>query len=623
MLRTLVYIFVFAGLSLWWPVAPASAVEDADELSRSLGLSAEEGGTISRFPRPASKIAENVTIITADDIARVNAHTLADVLQTVAGVQLDEVTTPGTFSFISVLGTTTRHIQLLIDGVPQNFLSADNIADPGSIPVQMIDRVEIIKGAASAAWGSALGGVINVLTKSPNAEQTVGGIASASLGEQSTTDARAEITGTAGKLGYYLTGGNIHSQGLIPGNGTTLNHLFAKLTYDLPTGGNLAFGFDLRDNSPGQGTFPKYDYTGTGNIDNLSGRLTFTHPLADRLNLSVQASGGRRSISTQQGPISEPFLYRDGAAKEIFHNAKAEINWGDAEVNVVGGIDFQSVDIWQRELVTMDPAANFTASFKRTGAYLNGTYTIGRVSILPGVRFDHSNLVEDALSYTLGATVRLTDNTILRAYGARGYSLPMINNVEVLNGRRQLQNLWTVQAGVESAAIPYLWVKGTFFYNNIWNIQTFTGTLGDGGVVLAEQTRQGFDAELRTSPIYGVALSAGYTYSDSRDKKTGLELTGDTGPREGLKLGVNYDNSAIGSRASLLGNYVYYNLPGYDSKLSSIIWDLHLTQKLFPSRELSPEIFFSLHNIFNDDQYQFDLRPNTPRWVEGGMRYRF
>jgi len=624
LLRALVYIVIFTCIIFSAALSPAAARgEDEDDVARSLGLAADDPNTSSRFPRPASKIAEDVTVVTADDIARINAHTLADVLQTVPGVQLDEVTSPGTFSFFSVLGTTTKHVQLLIDGVPQNLLSTDNLVDPGTIPVQMIDRVEIIKGAASAAYGSALGGVINVFTKSPMRERKGAGLLSASLGERSTSDSRVELSGTTGSLGYFVTGGVLHTQGLFPGNGATLMHGLGKVSYDLPGRGNVTLTLDARDNSQGQGSFPKYDFTGTGDIDNLSGSLTISYPVRDRLSFQLQGYGGRHRMSARQGALAEDTVYLDAASREVFRGAKGGITWGDAERNVTAGFDFERVDIRQTELVSRLPDFNYTASFERWGAYLNGTYSIGRLSILPGVRLDQSNLLEDAFSYTLGGTLRLTDSTIVRAYAARGYSVPDITNVQVVNGHRQLQNVETVQAGLESAAIPFLWLKATYFYNNIWNIEKQSGHIGNVTITLAEQVRKGFDTELRTSPVYGVALSAGYTYSDSRDKKTGAELTGDTGPRESLKLGINYDNRRLGTRGALLGNHVYWNLPGYDAKTSAIIWDLHLTQKLFPREELSPELFFSVHNIFNDDQYQFDLRPNTPRWVEGGLRYRF
>lgn len=601
--------------------APATG-EEPNELSRSLDLSGDETVATSRFPRPVSKIAENVTVITAADIVRLNAHTLAEVLQTVPGIQLDQLQTPGSAVFFSVLSTGSRHILVQIDGVPQNMLSADNLAHIGSIPVQMIERVEIIKGAASAAWGSALGGVINVSTKSPATDRPAGGAASASIGEHATTDLRAELSGTVERFGYYLTGGTIRSDGLSTGNPVNFNHGFGKLSYDLPNRGKVTLGVDLRDNSLGLEETVAFNQHDTGEIKYLNGYLTLQYPLAEELTLELNGRGGRRETSVKFASLTEPVLFRDASVTEIHHGAGLGLHWGDAETNLSGGLEYENNEIKSRESVRQAPQTNFDLSLDRWSAYLNGTYSLGALSILPGFRFDHTNLAQDALSYTLGATFRLTDSTILRAYTARGYSMPMLNNLETENGKRELQNIWTFQAGAETSAIPYLWLKGTLFYNNIWKIQSFDVTALT--VARREHIRQGVDLELRTSPLYGLALTSGYTYTDARDKETKAELTsGESGPRQGLKLGVNYDNSAVGLRGALTGNYVDWHQPQLPPKDHDVIWDLHLSQKLFPLDDMSPELFFSARNIFNGDQYQIDFHRNNPRWFEAGARCRF
>lgn len=53
---------------------------------------------------------------------------------------------------------------LLLDGVRLN-QNSSGAALSHFIPLGIIKRVEIIKGAASSSWGSALGGVINIITK--------------------------------------------------------------------------------------------------------------------------------------------------------------------------------------------------------------------------------------------------------------------------------------------------------------------------------------------------------------------------------------------------------------------------------------------------------------------------
>ncbi len=626
-LRAKVFLPLLALLSA---LAAAPAQAD-DEVFTSLGLAGDEQvSTTSHFPRPLSKIAENVTVVTADDIARLNAHTLAEVLQTIPGIQLDQVRTPGSFTFFNIHNSNSRHIQLLIDGVPQNFLSADNLVLVGTIPVQQIERVEVVKGAASVAWGSALGGVVNVITKSPDPERAVGGSASASAGEELTTDLRGELSGTVDRFGYYLSGGNLYSQGLMPGNRMNFSHAFGKITYDLPTKGRFTLGLDYRRSNFGLEDVPDQpfpnDFHDKGGFRNASGYLSFSQPLADRLSLETNVRLGRRELLTTLGNLSIPDLFGDGTVREDYRGGDLRLFWGDSDTNVSSGIEYEHSDLRSRERIQQDPLSNFDLTLDRWGTYLNASHTLGRLTVLPGLRYDRSNLYGGTVSCNLGATFRLTDTALLRAYAARGYSLPIVSMQSVSNGSKQLQNIWTVQAGVESSAIPYLWLKGTYFYSALWKIEDFDFSTTPATVTLKERRKQGFEVEGRTSPLYGFALSGGYTFTETRDE-SGALLQSDgsqPAPPHGMKLGLSYDNDDLGLRGLLFGNYIWWNAPASsDARYKAMVWDLHLTKKLCPKRDQSPELFFSVHNLFSGAQYSDSLYKNPSRWVEGGVRFWF
>lgn len=617
---------LFLTLCLAALLIPSLSWGEGDEGTVELFSAGQEQiTTTSRFPRPISKIAENISVITAADIERLNAHTLAEVLHSLPGIQLDQIQTPGNFTFFSIQGNVNRHILVQIDGVPQNFLSADSMAEPGSIPVQMIERVEVIKGGASAAWGSALGGVVNIITKSPNPEHKGSGMVSGSIGSSSTIDSRAELSGSVDRLGYYLTAGDLRSDGLTPGTQVRFGHGFGKLTYDLPAKGKITFGLDLRDKSLGLEDSVLYDYHDSGVSRYTSGYLAFHYSLTERLVLDLSAYVGRRFMSAKWGALTVPDLFLDASNLELYQGSKLDLVWGDAEIGLTAGLEYEHHDLRQRETVSQDPVYNFDIALDRWSGHLNGIWTFGRLSILPGFRLDHTNLLDDAFSYTLGATFQVSGSTTLRAYAARGYSMPVINNLAILNGQRRNQNVQTVQAGIETTAVPYLWLKGTLFYNNIWNIQSFDTTAIPTIVTLHDQVRQGAELELRTSPLYCLSMTGGYTFSDSWDKDTKAELTSnESGPRQNVKLGLNYDDSDIGLRGALTGNYVWWNVPAYQNgNLQSVIWDMHLNWKPFLKKELSPELFFSVRNIFNGNQFITDFKPNAPRWFEGGVRVRF
>ncbi len=182
----------------------------------------------TRSPQPVSHVAENMTVVTAADIERMNAHTLADVLNTVTGVEVWSGFAPGQKANAYVLGAVEPHVTVIMDGVVRNYLFT-KFADIGMIPVQNIEKVEIIKGPASSVWGSALGGVINIITKSGRLTDQ-GGLLSGAYGAKDFGDFRAEARGKQDRFGYYLTAGRLQSRDLAPSTSTSENSAYTKLS---------------------------------------------------------------------------------------------------------------------------------------------------------------------------------------------------------------------------------------------------------------------------------------------------------------------------------------------------------------------------------------------------------
>jgi len=591
-----------------------------DEVFQSIGLSAEELQVSTfRFLRPASKIAENVTVITAADIERLNTHTLAEVLNSIPGVQLQHNSnrTPGgdaTDFFLQGASANTGQVLVLIDGVRLNYNTAGG-SDVFAVSVQHIERVEVLKGAASAAWGPALGGVVNVITKTPNQEKQLSGEVSASLGEHTTTDTRGEITGTVGNLGYYLSGGKLHSQGLLPNNHTDNNNGYFKLLYNLPSRGTVTFGgsiWEYGNGDEGPWTAPSPGATGIAN-DKLEGHqaysyFTVSQPLADRLTLEVTGKGSyleKRTTWGDKNPDGSVTYWNFFFDREAIWGCGAKLLWGDSTNGITSGIDYE-----HGELATNNGVDHY--QFDRYGIYANGNFTTGPLTVIPGIRYDVTGIAGDFASYTFGATFRLTDKTLLRAYGANGYGLPRLDTSHF---NQKPQEVYTVQTGIETSDIPYLWLKGTLFYNRLRN--AFANETGEPQ--LSHQTKQGFEVETRTVPWQGFSITGGYTYNDSRDDSHDRQKNE---PWHIGKLGLLYDNRGLGLNAIATGSYVWWNSNLYGAKYNTVLWDLHLNQKL-PVGPLAPELFFSVRNLLNETQRISGLYDNAPRWFEGGVRFKF
>ena len=601
---------------------PVFAEDDALETLGIIDTPTEPLVTTSRIPRPTSKIDENITIITAADISRLNAHTLADVLQTVPGIQLDYMRTPSTFAFFNIQGALSTTVMVLVDGIRQNDFD-QNIALLGTIPVQQIERIEIVKGAASSAWGSALGGVINIITKSPNPERPLSGMVSASTGTQFTADARTELSGTLDRFGYYLTAGHLRSDGLSANTGANQNNVYGKFTYLLPDNGTATFGLSHLKSQPG---LDEADTINWGFIhDNNEYRRTnaflkFTQPLGNKLTLDIDGFLTDRDDHTKfggrdgQGAIT---FFNDYTASDSSRGANARLTWGDSQQNLVAGLEYAHVKASYRDIMSVDPPT-YDRSWDHWELYANGAYSIGELTILPGVRFDATGTSGDTMSYSLGATYQLTEKTTLRAYGAEGHSLASPRSP----GKDMLQKIRTIQGGIESGVIPYLWLKGTYFNNDLRN------SISSGAYTITDQNREGFEVEVRTIPFYGVSLASGYTYLYAKNNDTGERLQTDstqTVPPHIVKVALNYDNTNFGLRGALTGNYVWWNSQAsYSSQSSGMVWDLHLNWKLKPISGLSPELFFSGHNLFNAVQTTYaPIYPNASRWFDGGLRVNF
>lgn len=123
----------------------------------------------SRFADPVARVAANVSVITAEDIAQSPATSLPDLLQTVAGVVTRSFGgSMGVDATVDIRGfgeTAGSNTLVLVDG--QRLSPVDSGAlDWAAIPLSAIERIEVIRGGGTVAFGDrATGGVINVITR--------------------------------------------------------------------------------------------------------------------------------------------------------------------------------------------------------------------------------------------------------------------------------------------------------------------------------------------------------------------------------------------------------------------------------------------------------------------------
>jgi vitamin B12 transporter len=577
--------------------------------------------TPSRYPKSISRVAENVTIVTADQIKAINAHTVTDVLNTVTGVQVAAWGGPGSFSDVLIEGSDPRHVLVLIDGVSQNSLS-EGKADIGAIPVQNIERIEIVKGPASSAWGSSLGGVVNIITKSPDDTRKIGGIASASIGTKYTGDYRGEVSGRVGSFGYYMNGGGLESEGLLPNDSFHGGNMYTKLKLAATERADLTFTFGYNSGSRGDGEIPAYDLAFDSDFTYLFSTLSLNYLVDNDLFLDLSLRTARRETQNFFDQLSTGIRlnYMTLSATDKEFGGTAKLTWIQKMHQLVGGVDF--------DLAELESAAvtNGSQRLDKWAIFVNDTLTLGRFSLIPGIRYDYTSSNGDFWSPSLGATCNLAASTILRAYVARGFSIPPLAftyAIGIGNPDLKVERVWSYAAGFETAALRYLWLKTMFFRNDIKDL-VGTDILPDGGVMLVnkeKERRQGVEVEVKTMPVYNLSLLAGYAFVDAKNLVTGEQVTGIAS--DTVDVGIQYDDRKS-FLAVLKGHYIWWHMNPQDKgSYTTMIWDLNLAKKIYSVAETAASLFFTAHNLFNGSQYPVDPFRNPGRWFEGGVRFSF
>ncbi|MGM8361298.1 TonB-dependent receptor plug domain-containing protein [Flavobacterium sp. ARAG 55.4] len=121
--------------------------------------------TGTRTERVLSSLPLPMTIITSDAIVKSGVTRLSEILNEQTGIIL--IPDESGFEGIQMQGLDAAYTMIMIDGVPLVGRSSGAL-DLSRVSVGNIERIEIVKGASSALYGSeAMGGVINVITKRP------------------------------------------------------------------------------------------------------------------------------------------------------------------------------------------------------------------------------------------------------------------------------------------------------------------------------------------------------------------------------------------------------------------------------------------------------------------------
>lgn len=157
--------------------------------------------TASRTPQLRTNVIGDVTVIDREEIERIGAGSIADVLRLQPGVQVSTNGGAGTESSIYLRGTGSEQIVILVDGLRINSATLGRTSLE-NIPLAQIEKIEILRGSASSLYGAdAVGGVIQIFTRKNLSEKPLIN-AAVGLGSFNTKTAEFGINGGINALKY-------------------------------------------------------------------------------------------------------------------------------------------------------------------------------------------------------------------------------------------------------------------------------------------------------------------------------------------------------------------------------------------------------------------------------------
>ncbi len=193
----------------------------------ALAQSSQLGETVvtaARVEQPLADVLPSLTVITRAEIERTQAASLADLLQGEAGFEFGRNGGPGNVTSFFLRGAASTNLVVMIDGVRTVVDGFGNLSAI-DLPLSQVERVELLRGNASALYGeAAVGGVIQIFTRP--ADGRPGAYGTASVGSRGTRGLTVGYVARADDLSLRLDAGTERTDGfsaMNPAQNTRVN----------------------------------------------------------------------------------------------------------------------------------------------------------------------------------------------------------------------------------------------------------------------------------------------------------------------------------------------------------------------------------------------------------------
>ncbi len=476
-----------------------------------------------------------VTVLHSEKLKEIGITNIFEALGQVPGVQLKREQSG--VPVVIFRGVEQKgEVKLMIDGVTINNSYRGSIYHFLDFPIELVERIEVIRGAGSVLYGSnAISGVVNIITKS--SQEEVQNSVFTSAGTYNSYKAGAILSSYVGNIKvaldtYYQASDKTIKVGSNPSGQTGDSDRHLK---DYSVGINLSdehFSFlaRLKKSSIGNayGVFGKLD-DDKNNFFNrnkaLSTQLAYKNSISQNNKVNLQAGYSRYAQEVEAlHPANKTIasLYKE----ESYFSEVTLISNTLENNELLIGVRYESSNELQNDL-TLDnidiPNTIIGADFSRdiTSLYVNDMYNVtSGFDISAGLRYDHYSDFGDSYSPNFGLVYRATEEIRLKALYSHAFRAP--SWVELTsNPDLEAEKADSIEAGVIYKQNQYNTLRVNFYASQIKDMITKVGTY----VQDSKNKFYGSELEYAYSPNNQTEINLLASYTQAKDEN-GDDLAG-------------------------------------------------------------------------------------------------
>ncbi len=398
--------------------------------------------TATRLEQPINEIGTSVSVISGQDIQAQKLEAVGDALREVPGVVVGQSGSPGTLTEPSIRGATSAQTLILMDGVEVNDVS-DGGFNLAHVTTDNLDRIEVLRGAGGALYGSsAVGGVINLISEEGKGPARFSLLSEG--GNRATERQVMTVNGADGSLGYSGSLSYFSTTGFRPINDNSDN-LSGALRLDEHLGDDTVVRIFARYSRANTSLVNFSIYSGSPLDPNAHQRDEFElfkgeleHRFNDHLLVRWNAAFVRGEIRLNDTPYSgNSSAESDYIANESRSSGLEAIYTWNSGFRSLAGFDFK--DRWARsgdhytdaqysyESVTVirHRRDEYAGYVQQEGSFLNG-HILGTAGFRVDGNSDFGQEVSPAWSVAI--PLAAIDGTLRGSY-SEGFRAPSFNEL--------------------------------------------------------------------------------------------------------------------------------------------------------------------------------------------------